>query len=544
MDPIEKICRICGVTKPESEFLVRSDSGIKRTECKDCLHSLDNKRYEQAKLIPKITLSSKVCSKCHEEKSVTDFQKNPGKKDGLVNQCKDCTSQYYKSKTIKTYLSKRKESGKQKETLDRYRQSHREEINRRHRDRRKASKNLDRVNYTVHRLELRRKAIDKLGGKCVICGEDNILKLCIDHINDDGNEERKKFGFRTIVSKILNNIAEENKYQALCFNCNRKKQLSKLKNERYKSLESDETKLCTKCLKLLSIDQFHGDRYKSTKSKSHCKSCVHNYQLKRKQKVMSLFGCKCAKCGETDIDVLEIDHINNDGANKRKSGEDKDIYLKLASGKRNTDGLQLLCANCNFEKAYYTANRSKNDTEVISDCQVLIIDPSQIKLQLSTSSYFKEFLEKFHPSGIGKTHKAIYEILFNDNVIGILKFSIVTKQEILTSSKSPIHKILELDRFCIKPEYYSYKLYKHVLSEIGNLIRKDFPSIEVLVSFVNNQTDNEIAYEQSGWQTLTNYNTIMNQQAIKLNMNEQKYAEFLRLAGIQVSNAKWYIYKL
>lgn len=547
MNPIEKICRVCGVSKPESEFPIRSESGKRRSECKGCLHSLDNKRYEQSKLIAKTVPDSKVCYRCYHEKPATEFRKNPGKKDGLNNSCKDCMSQYYKSKTIKMYLLKRKESGKQKEILDKYRQSHKEEINKRYRDRRKESKILDRIDYTVHRLELRKKAIDTLGGKCVICGEDEILKLCIDHINDDGNEERKEYGLRIIISKILNNMAEENKYQVLCFNCNKKKQVLRLRNKEKNSSPSDtRTKICTKCKQDLPIGMFANTKHKISGKVSYCKHCANLYVINRKQKVMNLFGCKCAKCGETDINVLEVDHINNDGSDKRKSGEDKNIYLKLASGERNTDGLQLLCANCNFEKAYYAANRStlENDFKVISNRHILVNDPSQIKIRLSTSLYFKEFLEKFHQSGVGKTHKAVYEIIFNNNVIGVLKFSTITKKEVLTPLKLPIYKILELDRFCIQPEYYSDELCKYILSKIDNFIKKDFPSIDVLAIFVSNQTDDKTIYEQSNWQILTDYNSVIDQQAAKLSMDEQEYERFLHLTSIQIPNAKWYIYKL
>ena len=67
---------------------------------------------------------------------------------------------------------------------------------------------------------------------------------------------------------------------------------------------------------------------------------------------------KCACCGETTIDFLTLDHVNNDGAahrkmffgpNDTKSGNW--FYRKLRdAGWPNDVPLQVLCANCNLGK--------------------------------------------------------------------------------------------------------------------------------------------------------------------------------------------------
>lgn len=60
---------------------------------------------------------------------------------------------------------------------------------------------------------------------------------------------------------------------------------------------------------------------------------------------------RCAHCGVTDMDVLCIDHINNDGSKHRKTigAEGFSFYYWL---KRNDypKGFQVLCANCNLKK--------------------------------------------------------------------------------------------------------------------------------------------------------------------------------------------------
>lgn len=63
--------------------------------------------------------------------------------------------------------------------------------------------------------------------------------------------------------------------------------------------------------------------------------------------------CKC--CGEKYIEFLEVDHINNDGAEHRRKN-------KLMAGggtfhflRKNNypKGFQILCSNCNQAKGKY-----------------------------------------------------------------------------------------------------------------------------------------------------------------------------------------------
>jgi hypothetical protein len=65
------------------------------------------------------------------------------------------------------------------------------------------------------------KLINKYGGRCVGCGEENIEFLTIDHINNDGAQERKETGrFGAIFYRYLLKTALSDKYQILCYNCN------------------------------------------------------------------------------------------------------------------------------------------------------------------------------------------------------------------------------------------------------------------------------------------------------------------------------------
>ena len=76
---------------------------------------------------------------------------------------------------------------------------------------------------------------------------------------------------------------------------------------------------------------------------------------KRKQylrtTILTKFNNKCIKCSNTDIRVLQIDHINGGGNKERKSFKNQLIpyYRHIL---KNINNYQLLCANCNWIKRY------------------------------------------------------------------------------------------------------------------------------------------------------------------------------------------------
>ena len=70
--------------------------------------------------------------------------------------------------------------------------------------------------------ENRRLCIEHYGSKCACCGETIYEFLTIDHINNNGAEERRELGINsgteTYKYLIKNNYPEG--YQILCYNCN------------------------------------------------------------------------------------------------------------------------------------------------------------------------------------------------------------------------------------------------------------------------------------------------------------------------------------
>lgn len=78
----------------------------------------------------------------------------------------------------------------------------------------------------LYQRGLRDDAIKAYGGyKCVCCGENGKMFLCIDHINNDGNVHRKELGKTNIYAWLRDN-EYPNGFQVLCYNCNYGKHLN------------------------------------------------------------------------------------------------------------------------------------------------------------------------------------------------------------------------------------------------------------------------------------------------------------------------------
>jgi len=93
--------------------------------------------------------------------------------------------------------------------------------------------------------------------------------------------------------------------------------------------------------------------FKEKSKKCYIKTKVkvqERWQAKRLL-VLKHYGMKCQCCGETQIEFLAIDHINNDGNIHRKQIK-TNIFDWLI--KNNfPDGFQVLCHNCNLSKSFY-----------------------------------------------------------------------------------------------------------------------------------------------------------------------------------------------
>jgi hypothetical protein len=69
--------------------------------------------------------------------------------------------------------------------------------------------------------------------------------------------------------------------------------------------------------------------------------------------VLSHYGGKCSFCGDSNLNHLSIDHINNDGAEHRRNGFKSGKLYRWLRDNNYPDGFQVLCFTHNFEKGHY-----------------------------------------------------------------------------------------------------------------------------------------------------------------------------------------------
>lgn len=157
--------------------------------------------------------------------------------------------------------------------------------------------------------------------KCALCGENRIYALVIDHIAGGGCEQQRKVG--NIYSWLIKHSFPDG-YLVLCQNHNKLK--AKYNNEYHGKLKTPEQQKKEDDLKW-NVFSVYSDS-------------VIPY---------------CKVCNETNLDCLELDHINGDGfKEKQKSGKrigGYELYSKLKrDGFPDRDKYQVLCSNCNLVK--------------------------------------------------------------------------------------------------------------------------------------------------------------------------------------------------
>jgi len=76
------------------------------------------------------------------------------------------------------------------------------------------------------------------------------------------------------------------------------------------------------------------------------------WQRKLKAEAIAAYGGYCRRCGESRLDLLVLDHINDNGAEHRRETGTKGgwpFYQKMRQQGWPV-GLQVLCHNCNAAK--------------------------------------------------------------------------------------------------------------------------------------------------------------------------------------------------
>jgi hypothetical protein len=261
----------------------------------------------------------KNCYVCKNELPEEYFNKNKAKPSGLADECKNC-----KAVKDKAYREANKEKCKAK--AHRYYLEHAEEIRKKTGQYAKDNRESHNVRCTKAKNKLKAEVLRRYCGdelKCKECPEKDLGVLTIDHINGDGAEHRREIGLGRKCGynfyRWLKNNGYPDGFQVLCFNCNFRKRAVELKPE----------------------NPTHLQLVRAKYARSIKVECLEVYG-----------GCECP-CGEVDLDVLTLDHVNDDGAeHRRETGtRGNNFYHMLRKNEFPKEpSLQVLCLNCQFRK--------------------------------------------------------------------------------------------------------------------------------------------------------------------------------------------------
>lgn len=132
------------------------------------------------------------------------------------------------------------------------------------------------------------------------------------------------------------------------------------------------TRTCSKCKQTKDLSEFYKNPARGDGYCYHCKDCCKAYERirkgtwyrekhlsvqktyhrKLKQELIAAYGGRCACCGETAFEFLQIDHSNGGGGRHRKTlTVHMAAHLKAEGYPKN--GYRLLCANCNSSIGLY-----------------------------------------------------------------------------------------------------------------------------------------------------------------------------------------------
>lgn len=220
----------------------------------------------------------------------------------------------------------------------------------------------DRVNYRKYngkernkqkRYKLKAKTILLYGNFCMACQTKELSLLTIDHILNNGMAERRVINPSTAYSRYVKNKRSD--LQCLCFNCNigRKQAYGPDFNKWPKNAPSVKD-ILNKDIRPKHFTRLPKGTFK-TKRAAHLAWSKRNSEylkelrLRRKAKVMDMYGGQCSFCKTDELAVLSIDHERNNGKKDRLIAKGNAFYSKLLKYPKRKD-LRCLCLNCNLRK--------------------------------------------------------------------------------------------------------------------------------------------------------------------------------------------------
>jgi len=488
--------------------------------------------------------SEQDCAKCHIVKAISAFSVNKIKKSGRDATCKDCRRVNKKRYSPEATNAMHRRLYKP-ESKKRYYESNRERIlakkkaywlvqqeGIRERTQKWRADNADLLSQKARakRDAITEKVFDLLGDKCVLCGISDRDVLTVDHVNGDGNSDRKTTASQSLKRKLVRGERDPSEFRILCHSC----QISAYVRNPHHHYKNGvvNTKSCSACLQV---------RPHSLVTDGICSPCQTTRDLVLKKECFDIMGSKCSNCPQTDMSKLCLDHINNNGGRKRKlhrSGVD--LYRKILRGQLSSDSFALLCFNCNYLK-----NRNPGLLkEVVADYDVKSLRFRDIDYQAAFA-----FCEEHHYIGYGRGGTHHFGLFDQDELVGVFKAATVVRKEVAASIGLSFNEVVELDRLCLHPRYHKMNTASRFLSKAENALRK-LRKYSALVAFADTTAGhNGGVYKGSNFEYLgktapsytyfdVNGNEVgkkaVYDHAVRSGMKEREYAEMMRYSKMYV----------
>ncbi len=151
-----------------------------------------------------------------------------------------------------------------------------------------------------------------------------------------------------------------------------------------------------------------------------------------------------------------------------------------------------------------TADMEDEPFQVDFDLDWLMVSRIEpVKSDRSWKSAPREFLDSYHYARHGRSAKAYYGVHLDGKLIGLAKFSSVVRTEAATSMGFMASVVMELDRFCIHPNFHKRNLASWFLSRASRLAFDDFPSVLILLTFSDPEFGHSGSiYKSANWTPL------------------------------------------
>lgn len=182
--------------------------------------------------------------------------------------------------------------------------------------------------------------------KCSLCPENHDEFMVLDHIDGGGTEHRKQTGSGSKFYFWIKKNHFPSGYRVLCHNCNFKELLRRNEKE---IAEKERTK------------NLHKTRIRNGKerlvNKQKAQAAYRKYHKSNRIKCIKHYSneMKCICCGNSDVEVLSIDHIDGGGRKHMKElgvSSGNQFYSWLIKN-HFPEGYRILCLNCNFSFGAY-----------------------------------------------------------------------------------------------------------------------------------------------------------------------------------------------